>query len=180
MPKISEILGGLTFAEIVRDATLIQAANVLKCDVAKVRELFAQNGTGMIYTPGLIMADTPRNRAKLTALYGEIVILFADGTAFCRTKVNTGQINRHKRKETIKRERDMAMRERKARQSQKATLRLFEDAQTRPMPKRSGKANSHADIGKYVNRRGITPWREMRQNSVDVCVPIHINYNVLC
>ena len=37
----------------------------------------------------------------------------------------------------------------------KRLKRLFEDGQERPCPRHGGKANSHADIGKYVGRYGV-------------------------
>ena len=148
MPKISDILGGLRTAEMNECATLIQVANVMRCSVAEVREKFAQYGTGMIYTSGLIMSDTPRHRAKLTDMYGEIIVLFEDGTVYCRTRANTGQINRHKRKIDRKREADLRKRESAQRKKEAETKYLFKAWQTQACPRREGKANSHEDIGK--------------------------------
>ena len=37
----------------------------------------------------------------------------------------------------------------------KRLKRLFKDGQERPCPRHGGKANSHADIGKYVGRYGV-------------------------
>lgn len=173
MPKICEILGGLRAAEMDKCATLIQVANVMRCSVTEVREKFAEFGTGMIYTRGLIMSDTPRHRAKLTEMYGEIIVLFDDGTVYCRTIANKGQINRHNRKKERKREIDMHKREVAMRKREAETNRLFKLCQTKAMPKHQGKANSHADFGQYVNRRGITYDMTMPR-SVDVFATINI------
>lgn len=173
MPKISDILGGLRTAEMNECATLIQVANVMRCSVAEVREKFAQYGTGMIYTSGLIMSDTPRHRAKLTDMYGEIIVLFEDGTVYCRTRANTGQINRHKQKKARKREIEMSKREAVARKLEAERLAMFKSCQTQACPKRQGKANSHEDIGKYVSDRG-RKCEDLTSRAVDVFVTIHI------
>lgn len=172
MPKISDILGGLKSAEMNECSTLIQVANIMSCSVTEVRDKFAKFGAGMIYTKGLVMCDTPRNRAKLTDMYGEIVILFDNGTVFCRTCANRGQINRHRQKMSRKRELEIYKREAAVRQRERDTLSLFKSCQTQPSPKRQGKANSHDDIGKYVSQR---PMRDITTpRSVDIFVTIHI------
>lgn len=173
MPKISDILGGLKSAEMNECATLIQVANVMQCSVADVRQKFAENGPGMIYTRGLIMSDTPRHRAKLTDMYGEIIVLFEDGTVYCRTRANTGQINRHKNKAARKREHDFIKREIEMRKCEQETKQIFKDGQNHPCPKRQGKANSHDDIGKYVSSRP-TRYEDFMPRSVDVFMTIHI------
>lgn len=173
MPKISDILGGLRTAEMNECATLIQVANVMRCSVTEVRNKFAEFGTGMIYTRGLIMSDTPKHRAKLTEMYGEIIILFSDGTVFCRTKAQIGQINRHRNKAVRKRERELANRELMQRKRERETERIFKAGQTNPCAKRQGKANSHDDIGKYVPSRP-TRYEDVMPRSVDVFVTIHL------
>lgn len=173
MPKISDILGGLRTAEMNECATLIQVANVMRCSVAEVREKFAEFGTGMIYTRGLILCDTPKHRAKLTDMYGEIIVLFNDGTVYCRTSANKGQINRHNQQRARKREIEAYKREAAMRKRETETKRLFKSCQTKASPKRQGKANSHDDIGQYVNDRCVT--HDMTTpRSVDVFVTIHI------
>lgn len=173
MPKISDILGGLRTAEMNEHATLIQVANVMCCSVAEVREKFAKFGTGMIYTRGLIVSDTPRHRAQMTDMYGEIIILFDDGTVYCRTKANTGQINRHKHKAMRKRERDLVKRELMQRKRERETEQMFRDGQTHSCSKRQGRANSHEDIGKYVSSRS-TKYEDIMPCAVDVLVTIRI------
>lgn len=173
MPKISDILGGLRSAEMNECATLIQVANVMQCSVADVRLKFAENGPGMIYTRGLIMSDTPRHRAKLTDMYGEIIVLFEDGTVYCRTRANTGQINRHKRKIDRKREMDLRKRESAQRKKEAETKSLFKSCQTKACPKRQGKANSHEDIGQFVPSRA-TNYDNFQPRCTDVFVTIHI------
>ena len=173
MPKISDILGGLRSAEMNESATLIQVANVMQCSVADVRLKFAEYGPGMIYTRGLIMSDTPRNRAKLTEMYGEIIVLFENGTVYCRTKANTGQINRHKQANKRKREQDLAKREITDRKREHETQHIFKSGQTHPCAKRQGRANSHDDIGKYVSLRA-TSIDSLMPRSVDVFATIRI------
>ncbi len=173
MPKISDILGGLERSNKNECRTLIQVANILRCSSTEVRRKFDKNGPGMIYTRGLIMSDTPRHRAKLTEMYGEIVVLFADDTVYCRTRANIGQINRHERKIKWQREAGLRQRERDERKKEAATKALFKSCQGKSCPKRQGKANSHEDIGKFKSSRS-TYHENFQPRYTDVFVTIHI------
>lgn len=150
MPKISDILGGLRTAEVEKCATLIQCSAVMKCTVSEVKSRFEKYGRGMLYTSGIVMHDTPRNRHKLTEMYGEIIILFPNGTVYCRTKRNIGQINRFNKRKRIERDKQREKRENEARKKVENTLKMFKDCQGEICRKRQGKANSHDDIGQYV------------------------------
>lgn len=174
MPKISDLVGGSKAAKWNECATLLQVTTILRCSVAEVREKFAKFGTGMIYTRGLIASDTPKNREKLTEMYDEILVLFDDGTIFCRTKACKGQINRHRNRINRKRERDLSQRERDARAKERETERIFSAGLTKPCAKRQGRGNSHEDIGRY-----ITPKKHWRRDNftpraTDVFATIHI------
>lgn len=153
MPKISDILGGCMTAELNESAVIVQVAAILQCSIPEVRKKIANYGTGMIYTKGIIVRDTPKNRAKMTEMYGEIIILFDDGTVYCRTPKCKGQITRRQRKAERKRDIDLHKREVEAYRTERKTDRLFKACQGRPCPRHQGKANSHADIGKYVTSR---------------------------
>lgn len=153
MPVISDLIGGSTHQRLNECAALIQAANVMKCSVKVVRRKFAKFGTGMIYTRGLVMGDTPQHRAKLTEMYGEIIILRKDGSIFLRTISCRGQMRREQLKVQRKRERDLQARDRESRRKEAATLKMFRDGQTNSSPKRQGQGRSRKDIGKYVSER---------------------------
>lgn len=58
--------------------------------------------------------------------------------------------------------------------------RMFKDCQTNPQPKRGGRANSHDDIGKYVNRRNrganyeMRKYSEVRYSHIKLSKPIEV------
>lgn len=153
MPRISELL-----RQSVEDSTrldsawCVRLAYSLKMDVSRAIELFETYGVGHIYTStGFVIADSPRNRCRLSGWSDGCVIVDEDMNIRVRTSKNIGSMNRKKnaikkvvdeRAEKRRRMEDMAINERE---------HMFETMQTGMFRKRQGKANSHGDIGQYKN-----------------------------
>lgn len=149
-------------------------AYFLRMDVFKARELFRKHGKGYIYTStGFVMSDTPYQRRKMVANFGACVVVTANGDMWVRKPEQIGAKNRRKailldqekRREIQRLENDLRIIKRRE--------RLFKDGQTKSSSKRSGKANSHADIGKYVNYPN-TRLSVFESQSIDRLVTIHI------
>lgn len=157
MPKLADLLSvDVNNSSGMGAEWLVNFAYLLGMELQKAQTLYESNGKGCIYTrTGFVMPDTPYMRRKLVANFGACVIVGNDGSTWVRTKDKIGERNR-KRAEI-----DDKVKRRKIRRAEselcerKRLDRLFKDGQTQPQPKRGGKANSHADIGKYVNHRGF-------------------------
>lgn len=138
MPKITDILSGAISARANECAIIIQIASVLKRDVNEARTLIAKYGAGWIYTPGIMLADTPRNRAKLTEMYGEVVIILTDGSVVLRDRSCTGSVGRRQAIQKRKIERKRIHDENAARRKARQTERMFRDGKGHPCRKRQG------------------------------------------
>ena len=119
---------------------------------SQVYAIYRKFGKGYIYTPnGRAYIDSPQTRHNLTIHFERVVVVDALGNIIFRDMKSVGYLNKAKNARKDKRERDMLSREMEAHKAWKKTRALFEDGITNPSPKRQGKANSHEDIGKYVN-----------------------------
>lgn len=136
---------------------LVNFAYLLGMDLYKARSVYEKHGKGYIYAKsGFAMPDTPYQRRKMVANFGDCVIVEAGGEVWVRTKNKIGERNRKRAKIADNVERRRIHRAEQELRENKRVNRLFKDGQTNPQPKRGGKGNSHADIGKYVNFRGIS------------------------
>ncbi len=171
MATIADIIGGSKSKELNESAVYIQIARVMKCDVDKVRTAIMKYGYGYIYTPCLILPDTPKNRTKLTEMYGEVVILLADGTAIIRDRSCTGMMNRRKHRIEALIEKRKVRREREEYRAKRETERMFSDGQGLPTPKHQGQCRGIPCVyhpatyhERYIPRKQ------------DVFIAININY----
>lgn len=141
MATIADIIGGSKVESLNECAVFIQMANVMKCSVDVVRSKVAEYGKGYIYTPNLVMPDTPRSRQKLTDMYGEVVIILSDGAVIIRNRDCKGRIGRKQKSIERKVEMRHAKAEIEARREKRKTERMFEDGKGVPSPKRQGKCH---------------------------------------
>lgn len=168
MPKLADLLPqSVNNSSGFDSAWYIQFAYNLHMDIDKARELFSKHGKGCIYaSTGFVMPDTPYQRRKMVANFGACVVVTSDGDMWLRTPNQIGAKNRRKAAFLDKCKREMIAHEEKRVRMRKRVERLFEDGQTKPSPKRGGKANSHSDIGMYVNVRNM-PLSAFEPQSVD-------------
>lgn len=157
MPALADLLcQGVNNSSGFDSAWYVRFAYNLHMDVKKARNLFSMHGKGQIYAPtGFVMKDTPYHRYKMTASFGACVVVTSGGDTFVRRPEQIGAVNRRKASLCSRRERETERHEKERFFEKKRLERLFEDGQTKPSPKRGGKANSHADIGRYVNTRNM-------------------------
>ena len=171
MATIADIIGSSKSQELNESAVYIQIARVMKCDVAKVRTAISTYGHGYIYTPGLILSDTPKNRTKLTEMYGEVVILLSDGTAIIRDRSCTGLMNKRKHRIEAQIEKRKIRKERDERRAKRETERMFSDGQGRPSPKHQGQCRGIPCV-----YHPATSYEKFIPRKQDVFVTIHIKY----
>lgn len=154
MPRLADMLcQSVNNSSDFDSAWYVRFAFNLKVDIPKAREIFQKYGKGYIYAPGgFAMPDTPYQRRKMIANFGACVVVTSDGETWVRTPSHIGARNRKRAKclQSIE-QRKIERLEREFRQ-QKSLERMFNDCQPELCPKRGGKANSHSDIGKYVNK----------------------------
>lgn len=157
MPRIADLLPvSVNSSSDMGAEWLVNFAYLLGMDLCKAQSVYEKYGKGYIYTKsGFAMPDTPYQRRKMVANFGDCVIVEAGGEVWVRTKRNIGALNRKRAAISDKVERRRIRRAEQELRENKRVNRLFKDGQTNPQPKRGGKGNSHADIGKYVNFRGI-------------------------
>lgn len=175
MPKLTDMLRqSVNNSSGFGSNWYIHFAHNLHMDLLKAKKLFDMYGVGYIYSPtGFVMPDTPYQRRKMVANFGACVVVTPNGDMWVRKPEQIGAKNRRKailldqekRRETQRLENDL--------RTTKRRERLFKDGQTKSSPKRGGKANSHADIGKYVNRPNIS-LSAYEPKNIDRLVTIHI------
>lgn len=171
MATIADIIGGSKSDELNECALYIQIVRVMKCNVDNVRKAISTYGVGHIYTPCLILPDTPKNRTKLTEMYGEVVIILSDGTVMFRDRSCAGMMNRRKHRIEAQIEKRKFHKERDERRVKRATERMFADGQGRPSPKRQGQCR-----GIQCVYHPKTSYDQVIPKKQDVFVTIHIKY----
>ncbi len=135
---------------------LVNFAYLLGMDLCKAQAVYKKYGNGYIYAKGgFAMPDTPYTRRKMVANFGDCVIVESNGEMWVRTKAKIGERNRKRAVIADKVERRRISRAEQEYREARRVNRLFKDGQTNPSLKRGGKGNSHADIGRYVNFRGV-------------------------
>ena len=154
MPRLADMLNQSVNNSNSSDMSLyIWLAYKMQVDVQKAYEAFQKNGRGYIYAHGgFVMPDTPYMRHKMTANFNEVVIVKHDGSTWVRKVTQNGAINRRYAINAAKKEMREVYKLERGFMDKKRLESMFKDAQGSPSPKRSGKANSHDDIGKYTNR----------------------------
>ena len=139
----------------VGGAFLLRLAFALNVSVSDAAKAYAAHGNGRVYARGasLVLEDTPHARANVIAHFGRAVIVDERGNIFQDT-AKAARAKRRKRAKiaAIVEARQIARAE-KAYDEKKRHERNFAYMQGAPSPKRAGKADSHGDIGKYVNFR---------------------------
>lgn len=157
MPKLADLLPiSVNNSSDMGAEWLVHFAYLLGMDLCKAQSLYDKHGKGCIYArTGFVMPDTPFMRRKMVANFGACVIVESGGETWLRTVDKIGERNRKRAVIADKVQRRKIRRAESELCEQKRLNRLFKDGQTQPQPKRGGKANSHADIGKYVNNRGF-------------------------
>lgn len=165
MPLLSELIAlpqtknnKKTSENTLSNGPLFEFAALLRVDICKARELFENNGVGRIYAPnGSVYFDSQYARHMASKLYTYAVIIEEDGTIIyqSRYKYRKERIMAQQIREQIEIEREAKQekREHKRMRIRRNTEKMFKDCQTSPTPKRGGRASSHKDIGKYVNKR---------------------------
>ena len=136
---------------------IVKFAYHLRISVSKAQRLYKRHGNGMLYAPGgkIVTEDTPRTRGRFSALWGDYAIVYPDGSLVCHTRQQVGRVTRARKKAEIRKEQGLQKREAEQRSAERRTEQIFRDCQQRRHPKRQGRANTHADIGKYVNRHNV-------------------------
>lgn len=136
-------------------AFLLRLAFALNVSLNDAAKAYATHGNGRVYARGasLVLEDTPHARANVIAHFGRAVIVDERGNIFQDT-AKAARAERRKRAKIaeIVEARQIARAE-KAYDEKKRRERNFTYTQGAPSPKRAGKADSHGDIGKYVNFR---------------------------
>lgn len=157
MPRLADLLPvSVNNSSDTGAGWLVQFAYLLGMDLRKAQSVYGKYGKGYIYArTGFAMPDTPYMRRKMVANFGACVIVEADGEMWVRTKDKIGERNRKRARiaDDVERRR-ICQAERELRETKRVN-HMFADGQCTPSPKRGGKGNSHADIGKYVGFRGI-------------------------
>lgn len=171
MATIADIIGSSKSQELNECAVYIQIARVMKCDVETVRTAISKYGYGYIYTPCLILPDTPKNRTKLTEMYGEVIILLADGSVIIRDSSCTGMMNKRKHRIEAQIEKRKMRKEREERRAKRETERMFSDGQGRPSPKHQGQCRGIPCV-----YHPATYHERFIPRKQDVFITIHINY----
>ena len=152
----------------------IRFAHNLHMDLLKAKKLFSMYGVGHIYShTGFVMPDTPYQRRKMVANFGACVVVTSNGDMWVRKPEQIGAKNRRKAILLDQKKRCETQRLKDGLRTIKRRERLFKDGQTESSPKRGGKANSHADIGKYINRSS-TSLSAYEPKNIDRFVTIHI------
>lgn len=157
MPKLADLLPvSVNNSSDMGAEWLVNFAYLLGMDLCEAQSVYDKYGKGYIYAKsGFAMPDTPYTRRKMVANFGDCVIVEAGGEMWMRTKAKIGERNRKRAVIADVVERRRIHRAEQGLREQKRVDRLFKSGQTNPHPKRGGKGNSHADIGKYVNFRGV-------------------------
>lgn len=156
MQKIGDLLRSQGNCVLSDAGTLLKLAYLLQIDLADAEKAFQKYGCGHIYAEGgFVVPDTPRWRYKVCSVYGKCVIIDKSGKMRERTKEDIGTIRRRKERKNANIERHEIRRNERELRKMRNLQGLFRDGQTMPEPKRAGRANSHADIGKYVSHRGL-------------------------
>lgn len=157
MPKLADLLPvSVNNSSDMGAEWLVNFAYLLGMDLCEAQSLYDKHGKGCIYArTGFVMPDTPFMRRKMVANFGACVIVESGGETWLRTVDKIGERNRKRAEIADKVQRRKIRRAESGLREQKRLNRLFKDGQTQPQPKRGGKANSHADIGKYINHRGF-------------------------
>lgn len=172
MATIAELIGGSDSESLNVSAMHIRMAHVMKCDVNKVKAQIALYGPGYIYTSGLIMPDTPRNRGKLVDMYGDVAILLEDGNMVIRTPKAKGQLNRKRKEKEGNIERHKYKKEVEQYREKRRIEKLFADGQTQPSPKRQGQCR-----GIPCNYIPATSYYDTIPRSQDVFRVVNVNCN---
>lgn len=177
MPRIADLMPDVVNnSSNVSAEWIVKFAYLLGMNLPEARKVYERNGNGCIYAKGgFAMPDTPYHRYKMVANFGDCVIVTEDGEMWQRTPEYIGAYNRKKAKKACNIERRRIFHEEQEYRERKRLQRLFKDGQTSPSPKRGGKANSHEDIGRYVNNRENSRM-EFEPKAHDVFVQIHIKY----
>lgn len=177
MPRIADLMPDfVNNSSGVGADWIMKFAYLLKMDLQEAQKVYERNGNGCIYAVGgFAMPDTPYHRHKMVANFGACVIVTEDGEIWQRTPEYIGACNRKKLKKACSIERRQIFREEQEYRERKRLQRMFKDGQTSPSPKRGGKANSHEDIGRYVNNRDNRSVC-FEPKAHDVFVQIHIKY----
>lgn len=156
--RLADLIGEHATKDVKQNAVIAQIAGVLRLPVWRVVKKLQRYGAGYIYTPHFIREDTPYNRAKLTSVYGQIVIVLTDGTVLVRDGSCTGLLNKRKARRKLRVEREQ--KRRKLRIAVR-TSKLSECSQTdKAGHRQSAKANV------VESRAFIIPRRSMRISSL--------------
>lgn len=176
MPKLADLLcRSVNNSSGFDSAWFVRFAYNLQMDVPKAQELFSAYGKGYIYArTGFAMPDTPYQRRKMVANFGTCVIVTSDGEMWQRTPAHIGARNRRKACIADRRTRREISRNERMYREAKRLERLFKDGMGEPSPKRGGKANSIADIGKYVGTPCVR-MSEYEPRGTDRLVIIKVN-----
>lgn len=158
MPKLADVLCKNAKNSSVFDSQFfVRFAVNLQVDMSKASEMLKNRGVGYIYAAsGFSMPDTPFYRRKMVANFGTCVVVGTDGEI---RVITPQQIAKSKKptKSIDTRERNESKRLRREHIERLECERMFRNGQGQACPKRGGKANSCADIGKYTNHmRKIT------------------------
>lgn len=166
MPKLADLLcQSVNNSSDFDGAWYVKFAYNLGMDVPKARKLFEKWGRGNIYSPsGLVMLDTPHNRRKMVAVFGACVVVETTSEMWVREPSQIGAKNRKRAAQLDAVKRGQIRHSEQKLRAQRRLERMFDDCKGNPQPKRGGKANSHADIGKYVSR--WSPRMENMEHSV--------------
>ena len=174
MARLEDLLRDYEVSELNDYALVAEAAGVCGLSVFDFRTLVADKGNGMLYSSKCILKDTPEYRKFLLRMFGEVVAVSKDG-AISIVVADPVKRECYWRNEKAKnRKRRAKARERAERENVHEREQIFRDCQTHPSPKRGGRANSHDDIGKYVNRHYVT-MDALQPRSKDVLITIKIN-----
>lgn len=159
MPRLADMLcQSVNNSSDFDSAWYVHFAFNLKVDIQKARDIFQKYGKGYIYAPGgFAMPDTPYQRRKMVANFGACVVVTSDGDTWVRTPSQIGAKNRKRAKRMDAKEQHRIDKLERGLVEKARLERMFHDCQGVLCPKRGGKANTHSDIGKYVNNtRRIT------------------------
>lgn len=153
MPKLADLLcQSVNNSNDFGSDWYIRFAYNLQMDIDKAQKLFDAYGLGYIYShTGFVMPDTPYQRRKMVVNFGACVIVTSNGDMWLRTPEQIGAKNRKRALKLNTIVYHQVQKEKMEARELKVTQRIFEDGQENPCPKRGGKANSHSDIGKYIN-----------------------------
>lgn len=177
MPRLADLLPvSVNNSSDMGAEWLVNFAYLLGMDLCKAQAVYEKYGKGYIYAKsGFAMPDTPYQRRKMVANFGDCVIVETGGEVWVRTKRNIGALNRKRAAIADKVERRRIRKSEEELREAKRVNRLFKDGQTNPSPKRGGKGNSHAEIGKYVNFRGIRMEMTERRSEIKFAtITVHI------